>query len=192
MRVIEGILFEIVGKEILDDAAHLHIRKSECLRHILKTAGLLDGLFEDFSVEFGDGAVRPDGAGAHTDDVVASLDERDLDIGILPAFLREDLDPDVVIFVGGLAVVVAIHLTIEDDRRGSGSERLAGHLQLFRGNGLKAQACANRGRRILTRDQNKQYGTACYYNYATKRHFELPSACDYQYAPPPPLVRDPI
>ena len=118
------------------------------------------------------------------DDVVASLDERDLDIGILPAFLREDLDPDVVIFVGGLAIVVAIHLTIEDDGRGSGSERLAGHLQLFRRDGLEAQACANRGRRILTRDQNKAYGTACNYNYATKRHFELPSACDYQNGPP--------
>src|SRR5580693_1617046 len=55
----------------------------------------------------------------------ASLHKRDLDVSLLPSRFGEDLNPDVVVFVGSPPVVIAVDLAVQDDGRSAGSERLA-------------------------------------------------------------------
>src|SRR5262249_4567095 len=56
---------------------------------------------------------------------------RNLDIRVLSAFFCENLDPHVDILVRCLAVVVAIHLAVQNYGLRSGRQRLSLHLQLL-------------------------------------------------------------
>src|SRR5262249_55413609 len=65
------------------------------------------------------------------DDFVALLlEERDVDVRVLAALFRQNLDADIVVFVRGETCVIAIHLPVQDDGRGAGRLRVSGHLEL--------------------------------------------------------------
>jgi hypothetical protein len=75
------------------------------------------------------------------DDVIASFEERDLDVGVLAPFLGEDFDPDIVVFVRGAAIVVTVDLPVKDHGWRTRSEGFAGHLEFIRVRRLKAHEC---------------------------------------------------
>ena len=64
------------------------------------------------------------------------LQHGDLHVGILAAFLGENLLADIVVLVGPHRItVVPIHLAVKSDGGRPGGFWIAGHLQLFRSNG---------------------------------------------------------
>ena len=82
-------------------------------------------------------------------DVCVFFDKGDLHVGIFPAFFREYLYSNVVVFVGGPAIaVVAVNLTIENDRGSAGRFRLAGHFQFFLRDRLPFVASSDRPRAL--------------------------------------------
>jgi hypothetical protein len=96
------------------------------------------------------------------------LEEGNLDVRVLASLFGEDFDADIVVFVRGTTVIVAINLAVEDDGRRSGSERFARHLQFFRRDRLKSFTGANRSGTIVTNRQNQRYRTACSEDDSTK------------------------
>jgi hypothetical protein len=80
------------------------------------------------------------------DDVLVFLEKRDLDIGVLSAFFGENLDAEVVVFVGGPTVVVSVDLSVENDGGRARCLRLAFEGQLVCGGRLEADTGGGGGR----------------------------------------------
>ena len=74
-----------------------------------------------------------------------TLDERDLDVRVFASLLGQDLDAEVIVFMGGVAGIVAVHPAIEDDRACTRRLRLAGHTQFLGQNWLESDARAGWG-----------------------------------------------
>ena len=55
-------------------------------------------------------------------DVIASFQQRNLDVGVLASFFSEDLNPDAIVLTRGATVVFAVKLPVEDDGRRAGSD----------------------------------------------------------------------
>src|ERR1700683_755095 len=174
--LVDLIFSEIVSKIILNDAPHLDIGKGKALCHKSRSALLRQGLFEDLAVKFRGGTVGMNGSGPNVDYVFALPVKRNFYASVLPPFLGQNLDSDVVILVSSLAVVVPVDLTVKDDRRGAGSERFARHFQFFRRNGLEAHAREDGGWRTLSNGQNQEYRTQCNNEHSTKWHGQPPRA----------------
>jgi hypothetical protein len=69
--------------------------------------------------KIGDGAIGTDAAGFNARNILNVFAVFNLNVSVLAAFLGEDFDADVVVLMRRAAVVVAIHLTIENDRGGA-------------------------------------------------------------------------
>src|SRR5438445_9444387 len=138
MRVKNKVLGQVQGVVILDDTPHLNIRKGECLRHDLQPFCLRNRLVERLPFEIGDGPIRPYGSPVDVHNVVAIfLEERNLYIRIFASLLGENLDPKVVILMGGAAAIVAVYLAVQNNSWRARGLRLTGHLELFRRDGLE-------------------------------------------------------
>ncbi len=108
---------------VFDDAAHLDVWNAESFRADFGALGFFDGFVVDLAVEIDHRAIGTDGAGANVADVYAGVLPviRDFDIGVLAAFLGEDLDAEVIIFCApGFAGVFAVDLAVEIDGGGAG------------------------------------------------------------------------
>src|SRR5579863_7507259 len=154
VRLVEHVLFEVIGEGIFDNAAGLHVGQSESLGEVLQSAGFDDGFLENLATEVHRRTVRPDAAGADMHNIVASPDERNFHVAVFATFFGQNLNALEVIFVGSFPVVVAVDLAIQDDRRSAGSEGFARHLKFFRRDGRKALASANGYRAIIAGGQN--------------------------------------
>src|SRR5882762_5812378 len=96
---------------IFDDAADLIVGHGEGLGEQLDGPCLYDGLVVNGAVEGDDAAVRVDGSRLNGVNVLRPLVERDLDVGELAPFFRQDLDSGVV-RLGG-SVVIAVNLPVQ-------------------------------------------------------------------------------
>src|SRR5271157_2028072 len=105
MGVEEHVLTQIKRIEVLDDGPNLHVRESKSLRQILHSLALDQILFENFTVEVHDRAVRLDGPSLHVYNILVRLEEWNFDIGMLPPFFGQDLDAKVFVFMRGVAIV---------------------------------------------------------------------------------------
>src|SRR5271169_25809 len=94
--LVDLILSEIVSKIILNDAPHLDIGKGKALCHKPRSPLLCQGFLEDLAVKFRGGAVRMNGPGPNVDYVFALSVIRNVYASVLPPFLGQNLDSDVV------------------------------------------------------------------------------------------------
>jgi hypothetical protein len=62
------------------------------------------------------------GEGAQMPDVIASFQQRNLDVGVLASFFSADLNPDAIVLTRGAIVVFAVELPVEDDGWRAGSD----------------------------------------------------------------------
>ena len=144
VRVVNVTLIQVIGVVILDDAAHLHVGQCEGFRQELHALRLHDGLVKSLSFEIHNRAIRPDCPGLNAVDVSFFLKKRNLHVGVLSAFLRQDLDPRVVVFVRRMVAVISVHLPVQIQRQRSRRFRHAGHLQLLLGDRLPFVPCTCR------------------------------------------------
>src|SRR5438132_4089678 len=77
--------------------------------------------------------------------VAIFLVERYLYVGVFTSLLGENLDPKVVILMGGAAAIVAVHLAVQNNGRCAWGLLLTGYLELFRRDGLEF-TCLDRSR----------------------------------------------
>src|SRR5208282_4630275 len=131
MGLEKVILLEIHPIEVLDDAPNLHVRKSKSLGQNLQSPPLDQFLFENLTVEIYDRAIRLDGPSLYVHHLLASLEEWNFDIGMLPPLFGQDLDAKVIVFVGRVDVVIPVHLPVQNDGGRSRRQRFAGHLELI-------------------------------------------------------------
>src|SRR6202021_1076731 len=116
VRVEDHILAKIYRVVILDDASDTNIRQSKGLCKILDLLALdlpFDQiLFVNFAIEVCNGTVRSNRPGMDIYDILSRLEERDFYIRILPSFFGQDLNPEVIVFMGDMLIVVPIHLPV--------------------------------------------------------------------------------
>src|SRR6266481_6130389 len=127
MRIEDIVFAHIDGIEVLDYSTDLYIGKSEGLSHVPHALGLDDGLVKDLSAEVDHRTVRLDGPRMNVDDVARFLEKGDFNVRIFASVFSQNLDAEVIVLVCRQAPVVAVHLTIENNRGRPGSLRLARH-----------------------------------------------------------------
>src|SRR4029077_1884665 len=134
---VENVTFlEINGVVVFDQTPWLYIRQRERLGQVLKAACLYDFLFIDFAVKIRDCAVGPYGSRLNAVNIRLVLDEGDFHVRVLAPFFREDLFPNIVVFVRSpAAAIVTVNLAVEDNCRRTGCLWFARHLQFLRRNG---------------------------------------------------------
>src|SRR6202790_4248147 len=171
VRVEDIVFAEVSSVVVLENAADLNVGQSEGLGHVFHAAGLDDRFVESLAVEVDDGAVRFNGAGVNVDDAALFLQERDFDVAVLSTFLGQNLDAEINIFVSGIAAVVPIDLTKQNDGGRSRSLGLAGQLQFIRRDGLEVHRPDGVRNQNGQRHEKERYETS---KRASRQHGAIP------------------
>jgi hypothetical protein len=123
---------------ILEDAAHLYVLQGESFRQVFHTVRLHNLLVEYLPAKVHDGTIGLDGARMNIADGTFLLEKRHFDIGILAAFLGENLDPAIHILTNRTSRVVPVDFAKKNHRRRARSFGLGRHFQFIGRHRLKS------------------------------------------------------
>src|SRR5579871_535592 len=137
MRIVK--VLPVNGVKVLDNATDLDIGKRKGLSAKTDPPPFCQRFIEDFSVKIDDCAVLLDGAGMNVPDIFALSVERQLHVAIFAAFLRQDLDPQIIRLVSSFSpAVIPVNLAEKKNRGCTWRLRLARHFEFIGRNRLES------------------------------------------------------